>query len=53
MEFQKKKKKFGELIKYKDCLCVHGGMQWEGVDFYNMFAPVMNWSTARLIIMMA
>ena len=44
---------FGELIKNKSRLCVHGGMQQEGIDFNNTLAPVVNWSTVGLIIMMA
>ena len=28
-------------------------MQREGIDFHNKFVPVVNWSTVRLIIMMA
>ena len=44
---------FVELIKHKACLCVHGGMQREGIYFHNAFTPAINWSTVRLIIMMA
>ena len=51
--FKRKRNPFGELTKHKARLCVHGGMQREGVDFHNTFAPVVNWSTVRLIIMMA
>ena len=28
-------------------------MQQEGIDFHNTFSPVVNWSTVRLIIIMA
>ena len=28
-------------------------MQGEGIDFHKTFASITNWSTARLIIMMA
>ena len=41
------------MIKQKARLCVYGGMQEEGVYFLNKFAPIVNWSTVRLIIMMA
>ena len=40
---------FGELIKHKAHVFVHGGM----IDCHNTFAPVVNWSTVRLINMMA
>ena len=29
------------------------GIQIEGINFHNIFAPVVNWYTVRLIIMMA
>ena len=44
---------FVEIIKHKARLCEHGGMQWEGIDFQYTFAPVISWSTVRLIIIMA
>ena len=53
MDFKIKRNLFGELIKHKDCSCVHDGMQLEGLYFHNKFAPVTNFSTVRLIIMMA
>ena len=53
MELPKKSNRFGELIKHKARLCVHGGMQREGIDFHNTFAPVVNWSTVRSIIIVA
>ena len=51
--FKRKRNPFVELIKHKARLCVHVSMQREGIDFNNTFAPVVNWSTIRLIIMMA
>ena len=45
--FKRKRKTFIEIFKNKSRLCVHGGM------LYNTFAPIVNWSTVRLIIMMA
>ena len=46
---KRKRNPFGELIKHKSHVFVHGGM----IDFHNTFSPVVNWSTGRLIIMMA
>ena len=51
--FKRKRNPFVELIKHKARLCVHVSMQREGIDFNNTFAPVVNWSTIMLIIMMA
>ena len=54
MELQiKKQNLFGELIEHKDRLYVHGAMQQEGININNTFAPVVNWSTVRLLVMMA
>ena len=51
--FKIKRNPFGELIKHNPCLCVHGGMQREYIDFHNTFSPVVNWYTVKLIIIMA
>ena len=50
---KRKRNPFGELIKHKARLGVHGGMQQEGIDIHNPFVLVVNWSTVRLIIMIA
>ena len=42
-----------ERIEHKYRLRVHGDMQQEGIDLHNTFAPVVNWSTVRLLVMMA
>ena len=47
--FKIKRNPFGEIIKHKSHVFEHGGM----IDFHNTFAPVVNWSTVRFIIMMA
>ena len=47
--FKRKRNPFGELIKHKAHVFVHGGM----IDFHNKFSPVVNCSTVRLIIMIA
>ena len=51
--FRRKWNPFGELIKHNARLCVHDGVQWEGVYFHNTFEPVLNCSTVKLIMMMA
>ena len=47
--FKGKRNLFRKLIKHKDHVFVHGGM----IDCHNTFAPDVNGSTLRLIIMMA
>ena len=47
--FKRKINPFGELIRQNSHVYVHGSM----IDFHNTFAPVVNLSTVRLIIMMS
>ena len=47
--FKRKRNPFEELIKHKAHVFVHGGI----FDCHKTFAPVVNFSTVRLIIMMA
>ena len=42
-----------ELHNHKAHFYVHGGMQRKWIDFNNTSAHAVNWSTVRLIIMMA
>ena len=47
--FKRKRNLLREIIKHKAHVFVHGGM----IDCHKTFAPVVNFSTVRLIIMMA
>ena len=47
--FKRKRNPFVELIKHKAHIFLHSGM----IDFHSTFAHVVNWSTVRLIIIMA
>ena len=40
----------GRLRKFKARYCVRGDMQVEGVDYFEKYAPVVNWSTVRLLL---
>ena len=40
--FKRKRDPFGEIIKHKAILFVHGGIQREGSDFQNRFTPIVN-----------
>jgi hypothetical protein len=40
----------GRLSKYKARFCAGGHRQIEGVDFFETFAPVVNWTTFRLYL---
>eukprot|EP00978_Attheya_sp_CCMP212_P044377 scaffold308379_cov37-Attheya_sp.AAC.5 len=43
----------GLINKFKARFYVQGDMQIEGVDFFDTYAPVMQWSTIRLIMIIA
>jgi len=40
----------GLVRKLKARFCVQGDMQIEGVDFFNTFAPVVQWATVWLLL---
>jgi hypothetical protein len=39
----------GSLKKYKARLCVNGRRQIQGIDYTESFAPVLQWSTIRMV----
>jgi hypothetical protein len=43
----------GSLSKYKERFCTEGHRQVEGVDFFDTFAPVVNWTTFRLLLFLS
>jgi hypothetical protein len=43
----------GTMRKLKARFCARGFEQTEGVDFHETFAPVVNWSTVRFLLMMS
>ena len=48
--FKRKRNSLGELLKHKARLCVHGGMQQKGIDYWHTYAPVVNWSTVKIVL---
>lgn len=48
-----KRRPTGELLKYKAQLCVDGSQQMYGRDFWETYAPVVTWSTVRLILLLS
>ena len=50
--FKRKRNPLGELLKHKARLCVHGGMQRKGIDYWHTYAPVVNWSTVRMVLIL-
>ena len=43
----------GLVRKLKARLCVRGDQQIEGVDFFDTFAPVVQWSTIRIMFILS
>jgi Reverse transcriptase (RNA-dependent DNA polymerase) len=51
--FRKKRLPNGDISKYKARFCVRGDMQVEGEDFFESYAPVVQWSSVRLMLIMS
>ena len=51
--FKRKRIPDGQISKYKARLCAHGGMQSWGVDYWETYAPVVNWMSVRFILTVA
>ena len=51
--FKRKRLPDGQISKYKARLCAHGGMQSWGVDYWETYAPVVNWMSVRFILTIA
>jgi hypothetical protein len=50
--FKLKRLPDGKPSKFKARFCVIGDLQKEGVDFFETYAPVCQWSTVRTILTM-
>ncbi len=51
--FKRKHYPDGTLNKHKARLCVHGGMQTWGQNYWETYAPVVNWASICLILAIA
>jgi Reverse transcriptase (RNA-dependent DNA polymerase) len=43
----------GSIRKLKARFCARGDKQIEGVDYFDTFAPVVNWTTVRLMLVLS
>ena len=50
--FKLKRYPDGLPMKFKIRYCVQGDLQQEGIDYFEMYAPVVQWSTIRLVLTM-
>jgi len=51
--FRRKRAPDWSILKWKARLCPHGGKQIEGINFWETYAPVVTWSTTRLILILS
>ena len=51
-EFRIKRFPTGLIQKFKARFCVRGDKQVEGVDFFDTYAPVVSWTTIRLLLVL-
>ena len=42
----------GTNSKLKAKYCIRGGKQIEGIDYFDIYAPIVQWSTVRLVLTM-
>ncbi len=42
----------GTVKKFKACFCAQGDQQLEGIDFFESNAPVVQWTTVRLMLIL-
>ena len=48
--FKRKRAPDGRVLKHKARLCCHGGMQQWGVNYWETYAPVVNWFSIRMML---
>jgi hypothetical protein len=42
----------GMVKKFKARFCAHGDQQLEGINFFETYAPVVQWTTVRLMLIL-
>ena len=51
--FKVKRFPSGKIRKFKARLCVRGDLQTFGVNYWETYAPVVSWTTVRLLTVLA
>ena len=51
--FKRKRRPDGSLLKHKARLCAHGGMQIHGENYWDTYAPVVQWISIRMMLSLA
>jgi hypothetical protein len=50
--FKVKRYPDGSVKKFKGCFCAQGNTQIHGVDFFETYSPVMQWTTILLMLVL-
>jgi hypothetical protein len=51
--YHRKRRPDGVLLKHKSRICVDGSQQKYGVDYWETYAPVVHWSTVRMVLVLS
>jgi hypothetical protein len=51
--YRRKRSPIGKILKYKSRLCVDGSQQELGRDYWETYAPVVSWTTVRLMLLLS
>ena len=51
--FKRKRLPDGTILKHKARLSAHGGMQQWGVNYWETYAPLVNWTSVRFLLTIA
>ena len=51
--FKRKRLPDGRITKHKARLCAHGGMQTWGENYWETYAPVVNWLSVRTLLIVS
>jgi len=51
--YRRKRSPAGVLLQHKARICTDGSQQEYGVDYWETYAPVVSWSTVRMLLTMA
>jgi hypothetical protein len=51
--YKLKRNKAGEVVKHKARLVAHGFVQWEGIDFEEVFAPIARMEFVHILLTLA
>ena len=43
----------GKVTKYKARICAHGGMQDKGINYWETYAPVVQWMSVGIMLTLA